>query len=68
MLMLTGEAGQRIVIDHRIVIEVLEVKEQSVVISIEMPPGTRVATGELQACAVDDEFADGLAREFAGVS
>jgi hypothetical protein len=42
MLVLTGEAGQRLTLNHSVVIEVLEVTEDSVQIGIELPPGTDV--------------------------
>ena len=49
MLVLTRKAGERIVIDNNIVVEVLEVQGNRVRIGIQAPPGITILRQELLA-------------------
>jgi carbon storage regulator len=47
MLVLTRRVGERIVIDNRIVIEVLSVKGSRVRLGVQSPPGVTILRDEL---------------------
>jgi len=54
MLVLTRKVGEKIVIDNRIVIQVLEVKGNRIRLGIESPPGVPIWREELLARAGDE--------------
>jgi carbon storage regulator len=53
MLVLTRKIGERIVIDNRIVVEVLSVKGNRIRLGIEAPAGVDVLRSELLTVEVD---------------
>jgi carbon storage regulator len=67
MLVLTRRVGERIVIDNRIVIEVLSVKGSRVRIGVQSPPGVTVLRDELLHGKVNPPHTAPAAQEVAPV-
>jgi len=53
MLVLTRKLGERVVIDDRIVIEVLDIKGSRVRLGIEAPPGVSILREELRTLGIN---------------